>query len=65
MGHYFYITPEDYRIAEGNGLSRKDVYRRVYEENWSIKRAITTPKRKIKPMTKYTEKQKAIIKEMD
>lgn len=63
MGNYFYITPEDYRIAEGNGLSRKDVYRRVYEENWSIKRAITTPKRKIKPMTKYTEKQKSIIKE--
>lgn len=63
MKNYFYVTPEDYKVAEKNGLSRKDLYRRVYEENWSINRAITTPKMKIKPMTKYTEEQKAIIKE--
>ena len=59
MKNYFYITPEDYEAANKIGLSKKDVYRRVYEENWSIERAISTPKMKMKPMTKYTEEEKA------
>ena len=62
MGSYYYITPKDYETAESNGLTKKDVYRRVYEENWSIKRAISTPKMKMKPMTKYTEEEKETIK---
>lgn len=39
MKNYFYITPKDYEAANKIGLSKKDVYRRVYEENWSIERA--------------------------
>lgn len=57
MKNYFYITPKDYEAANKIGLSKKDVYRRVYEENWSIERAISTPKMKMKPMTKYTEEE--------
>ena len=62
MKNYFYITPKDYEAANKIGLSKKDVYRRVYEENWSIERAISTPKMKMKPMTKYTEEEKETIK---
>ena len=61
MGSYYYITPKDYETAESNGLTKKDVYRRVYEENWSIERAISTPKMKMKPATKYTKEEKEII----
>ena len=57
MGSYYYITPKDYETAESNGLTKKDVYRRVYEENWSIERAISTPKMKMKPATKYTKEE--------
>ena len=62
MKNYFYITPKDYEAANKIGLSKNDVYRRVYEENWSIERAISTPKMKMKPMTKYTEEEKETIK---
>lgn len=43
MENYFYITPEHYKTAEGNGIPAHAVYRRVNEENWSIQRAITQP----------------------
>ena len=46
-----YITPEQYKIAEQNGISASNVYNRVYT-GWSIERAITTPVHKsgeIKP----------------
>lgn len=39
----YYITPEDYAIAEQNGISKERVYFRVYVYNWSVKRAITQP----------------------
>lgn len=40
-----YITPEEYAIAEKNGIPSKRVYARVNSDNWSIERAITEPVR--------------------
>lgn len=40
---YFYITPEDYEIAEKNGIKRATVYQRVNDSGWDIDRAITQP----------------------
>lgn len=40
-----YLTPEDYEIAEKNGISRKLADSRFYDNNWEKERAITQPKR--------------------
>jgi hypothetical protein len=40
-----YITPNDYDIAEKNGLSKQLVYQRVYDYSWDVQDAITIPKR--------------------
>lgn len=42
------LTEEHYRIAEKNGISRRNVYNRVYEliDPWPIEKAITVPVRK-------------------
>lgn len=42
MENYFYITPQDYKEAEKNGISARLLYQRVWE-GWSKKRAITEP----------------------
>lgn len=38
-----YVTPEEYAIAEKNGISSFNVYQRVNVYNWNTQRAITTP----------------------
>lgn len=38
-----YITPDEYSIAEANGISMKLVNNRVRERGWCKRRAITTP----------------------
>lgn len=50
---YYFISEEDYKIAESNGISRNVVYQRVNSYCWSVKRAITEPIRKLK---KHDEK---------
>ena len=45
---YYFISEEDYKIAESNGISRNVVYQRVNSYCWSIKRAITEPIKKLK-----------------
>ena len=30
----YYITPEQYEIAEANGISYNTLYKRVYELGW-------------------------------
>lgn len=40
-----YITPEHYEIAAKNGICERLVYQRVNDSGWSIRRAITTPRR--------------------
>jgi predicted DNA-binding transcriptional regulator AlpA len=38
-----YLTDEDYETANKNGISHINAYKRVYEYQWTIARAITTP----------------------
>lgn len=40
-----FLTPEDYEIAEKNGISRELAYSRFYNNHWEKERAITQPKR--------------------
>lgn len=61
MEERFYVTPEDYITAEKNGLTRKDVYRRVFELNWSIEKAITKPKMVMSPKIVYTEEERVLM----
>lgn len=41
-----YITPEHFAIAKSNGISQRNLTRRVYIDGWSINRAITQPIKK-------------------
>jgi hypothetical protein len=41
-----YLTPEDYEIAERNGIPRGYATSRFYTKNWSRERAITEPVKK-------------------
>lgn len=53
--HYFYITPEEYAIAEQNGISARLVTERVRRLAWSVDRAITTPPKIHKDRKKWLE----------
>lgn len=41
-----YLTPEDFKVAEQNGISYQTAHRRFYSYGWSAKRAITQPVQK-------------------
>lgn len=49
---YFYITPEDFRIAEENGISKDTLLSRVRKLGWDVDKAITTPVRAKRKFTK-------------
>ena len=49
---YFYITPEDFRIAEENGISKDTLLSRVRKLGWDVDKAITTPVRVKRKFTK-------------
>ena len=49
---YFYITPEDFRIAEENGISKDTLLSRVRKLGWDIDKAITKPVRVKRKFTK-------------
>ena len=51
---YFYITPEDYKIAEENGISKDTLLSRVRELGWDIDKAITKP---VRAKRKFTEEE--------
>ena len=38
-----YLTPEDYEIAESNGIGYQLAYQRFHEMGWTAERAITQP----------------------
>ena len=57
---YFYITPEDFRIAEENGISKDTLLSRVRKLGWDIDRAITKP---VRSKRKFTEEQIKIMEE--
>lgn len=43
MGFEFYITPEEYEIAEKNGISNKYLEQRIRRLGWHKEQAINTP----------------------
>ena len=49
---YFYITPEDFRIAEENGISKDTLLSRVRKLGWDVDKAINTPVRAKRKFTK-------------
>ena len=49
---YFYITPEDFKIAEENGISKDTLLSRVRKLGWDIDKAITKPVRAKRKFTK-------------
>lgn len=57
---YFYITPEDFRIAEENGIPEYVVTTRVRKLGWDIDRAITKP---VRGKRKFTEEEIKIMEE--
>lgn len=48
LKRYYYITPEDYKTAEQNGIKVNTVRSRVYRDGWDIDRAITEPPQLLK-----------------
>ncbi|NFQ84163.1 hypothetical protein FDG04_02295 [Clostridium sporogenes] len=40
----YYITPEEYKIAEKNGISKRVLDRRIRDLAWDKEKAINTPK---------------------
>ena len=57
---YFYITPEDFKIAEENGIPEYVVTTRVRKLGWDIDRTITKP---VRSKRKFTEEQIKIMEE--
>lgn len=55
----YYITPEEYKIAESNGISKELVNKRVRLYAWDKHSAILLAPNKIK---KYDESIKALLK---
>lgn len=51
---YFYITPEDFKIAEENGISKDTLLSRVRKLGWDVDKAITTP---VRAKRKFTEEE--------
>ena len=56
---YFYITPEDFRIAEENGISKGTLIMRVRRQGWDVDKAITEP---VRAKRKFTEEEIKIMK---
>jgi hypothetical protein len=44
-----YLSPQDYKVAESNGISRDIAYSRFYILGWNRERAITQPVKKKNP----------------
>lgn len=60
-----FISEKQYSIAKVNGISRTNVYNRVYNYGWSVDKAITTaliPRSKRFNKRKYSEE---LIKETE
>lgn len=47
MSERLHLTPEDYEIAERNGINRATAIRRFYHSNWSRERTITEKPRAV------------------
>ena len=49
----FYITPEEYKIAESNGICRTTLDSRIYGLGWNKEKAINTTPRKLSRIAKH------------
>lgn len=43
MSHDYYITPEEYEVADKNGISRDTLHARMYDLGWRKQKALHTP----------------------
>lgn len=43
MSHYFYITPEEYKVAEANGIDAHNLERRIRSLGWDKEMSLTKP----------------------
>lgn len=55
----FYLQPEDYERAEHYGISKRQLERRFYTDNWDKERAITRPLHVNKIPPELVERAKA------
>ncbi|MED5019314.1 hypothetical protein P9847_18590 [Paenibacillus chibensis] len=55
MGHYFYITPEEYAAAEKVGIGKATLESRVWDLGWEKDRALTTPPRKLTDRSRWSK----------
>lgn len=46
MEYKWYITPEEYKLAESNGIAKNALSNRVRDYGWDIERACTEPLKK-------------------
>ncbi|MNI42136.1 hypothetical protein D3C76_224430 [compost metagenome] len=53
MGHWFYITSEEYERAEQFNVKPAMLDRRVRAQGWAKEKAITTPPRKLTDRSKW------------
>jgi len=60
---YFYLTPQDYELAEKNGIGYHTLNSRVQKHGWDIQRAITQPvQKRNKEGKRWNEwKDKAVV----
>lgn len=57
-----YITQEDYKRAEANGISNELLYNRVYRMSWDVERAICQKKQVMSARIEYTAEEKELMK---
>lgn len=55
ISHYFYITPEEYEVAEKNGIDAHNLERRIRLLGWSKEKAINTPLRELNDRSYWVE----------
>lgn len=58
MSYSWYITPEEYKIAESNGINRYTLEKRIRYYGWDKERAINAPKKK---RTVYSDDLKRLV----
>lgn len=53
MGHWYYISPEEYARAEANGVKRGTLESRIWQYGWKKELAITTPAKPLRYRKKW------------
>lgn len=53
MGYEWYVTPQEYEIAEQNGISAKNLNNRIRQFGWHKERAMTEPYRQRRDLSEW------------